>query len=283
MSISPPKRTLRAHRLAALLLVAALPFGGAQAARELLDEVRAHRGLPARDERLEREVAQQLQRADALAHPAFEEGLGRAPQIEIRVQLAAKAFDVAAMQLLLQHGALPNLPNRNGTTPTMAASGLGSNSIDTRGDYVTPLAGQHSRDALAVMLAASAALAQDPARAERVETWPDGKVTTQQWSWNYKQPREDPPPTTTTTRPVGPVFGAPVDAGLLVYGSPGWQLIDLDTGARLPLFVQARRQGLARGQHYAQAREVHMLEAFVLQQVVDHGRHTCQKRRTMPR
>ena len=33
MSISPPKRTLRAHRLAALLLVAALPFGGAQAAQ----------------------------------------------------------------------------------------------------------------------------------------------------------------------------------------------------------------------------------------------------------
>jgi ankyrin repeat protein len=66
---------------------------------------------------------------------------------------AAKAFDVAAMQLLLQHGALPNLPNRNGTTPTMAAAGLGSNSIDTRGDYATPLAGQHSREALAVMLA----------------------------------------------------------------------------------------------------------------------------------
>jgi vancomycin resistance protein YoaR len=35
----------------------------------------------------------------------------------------------------------------------------------------------------------------------RVMTWPDGKVTTQQWSWNYKQPREDPPPTTTTTKP----------------------------------------------------------------------------------
>ena len=66
---------------------------------------------------------------------------------------AAKAFDVPAMQLLLQHGAHPNLPNRNGTTPTMAAAGLGSTSIDTRGDYATPLAGQMSRAALEVMLA----------------------------------------------------------------------------------------------------------------------------------
>jgi hypothetical protein len=35
----------------------------------------------------------------------------------------------------------------------MAAAGLGSNSIDTRGDYATPLAGQYSHEALAVMLA----------------------------------------------------------------------------------------------------------------------------------
>ncbi len=36
----------------------------------------------------------------------------------------------------------------------------------------------------------------------RVMTWPDGRVTRQSWTWNYKQPREDdPPPTTTTTAP----------------------------------------------------------------------------------
>ncbi len=34
----------------------------------------------------------------------------------------------------------------------------------------------------------------------RVMTWPDGRITTQDWTWFYKQPREDdPPPTTTTT------------------------------------------------------------------------------------
>ena len=91
---------------------------------------------------------------------------------------AAKAFDVAAMQLLLQHGALPNLPNRNGTTPTMAASGLGSNSIDTRGDYVTPLAGQHSRDALAVMLANGGDL---NARDNNGRTALHGAAS---WGWN---------------------------------------------------------------------------------------------------
>lgn len=66
---------------------------------------------------------------------------------------AAKAFDVPAMELLLKHGAHPNLPNRNGTTPTMAAAGLGSTNIDTRGDYATPLADQQSKAALALMLA----------------------------------------------------------------------------------------------------------------------------------
>jgi ankyrin repeat protein len=66
---------------------------------------------------------------------------------------AAKAFDVPAMALLLKNGAHPNLPNRNGTTPTMAAAGLGSTSIDTRGDYATPLAGQQSKAALEVLLA----------------------------------------------------------------------------------------------------------------------------------
>ncbi len=40
--------------------------------------------------------------------------------------------------------------------------------------------------------------------------------------------------TTTTTIPVGPVFGAPVGASLLVgmSGSARWTLLDLDTGAR---------------------------------------------------
>ncbi|MES2603616.1 MAG: ankyrin repeat domain-containing protein, partial [Pseudomonadota bacterium] len=74
-------------------------------------------------------------------------GIGATPLLR-----AAKAHDMPAMELLLAHGALPNLPNRNGTTPLMAAAGLGANSIDTRGDYTTPLAGQLSQQAMAVLL-----------------------------------------------------------------------------------------------------------------------------------
>ncbi len=75
-------------------------------------------------------------------------GIGATPLLR-----AAKAFDIPAMQLLLQHGAHANLPNRNGTTPTMAAAGLGSTSIDTRGDYATPLASVMAKAALELMLA----------------------------------------------------------------------------------------------------------------------------------
>ncbi len=50
---------------------------------------------------------------------------------------AAKAQDAPAIALLLQHGALPNLPNNQGITPTMAAAGLGSVDADTRGLYTT--------------------------------------------------------------------------------------------------------------------------------------------------
>ena len=50
---------------------------------------------------------------------------------------AAKAADVAAIRLLLAHGADPNLPNVQGVTPVMAAAGLGSNEIDTRGRFKT--------------------------------------------------------------------------------------------------------------------------------------------------
>jgi ankyrin repeat protein len=50
---------------------------------------------------------------------------------------AAKAGDAAAVKLLLEHGANPNLPNIQGVTPLMAAAGLGSNEIDTRGRFKT--------------------------------------------------------------------------------------------------------------------------------------------------
>jgi ankyrin repeat protein len=50
---------------------------------------------------------------------------------------AAKAGDLPAVKLLLAHGANPNLPNIYGTTPIMAAAGLSSNEIDTRGRFKT--------------------------------------------------------------------------------------------------------------------------------------------------
>jgi hypothetical protein len=48
---------------------------------------------------------------------------------------AAKAGDVEATRLLLEHGANPNLPNIQRITPVMAAAGLGSNEIDTHGRF----------------------------------------------------------------------------------------------------------------------------------------------------
>jgi uncharacterized protein len=66
---------------------------------------------------------------------------------------AAKAGDTAAIKLLLAHGASPSLPNSLGITPLMAAAGLGSDDIDTRGKYVTQ---QAAIDSIALLLAAGA-------------------------------------------------------------------------------------------------------------------------------
>ena len=50
---------------------------------------------------------------------------------------AAKAGDAAAIKLLLAHGANPNLPQFAGINAVMAAAGLGSTNIDTRGSLKT--------------------------------------------------------------------------------------------------------------------------------------------------
>ena len=51
---------------------------------------------------------------------------------------AAKAGDLPAMRLLLEHGADPKLgPTRSGITPLMAAAGLGTKEEDTTGRYKT--------------------------------------------------------------------------------------------------------------------------------------------------
>ena len=67
---------------------------------------------------------------------------------------AAKALDAPAIQLLLEHHALVNLPNIQGITPTMAAAGLGSVDADTRGVYTTPDVQEQSLASLKLLLAA---------------------------------------------------------------------------------------------------------------------------------
>jgi ankyrin repeat protein len=48
---------------------------------------------------------------------------------------AAKAGDLPAIQLLLAHGANVELPTATGISPLLAASGVGSSALDTRGRY----------------------------------------------------------------------------------------------------------------------------------------------------
>jgi ankyrin repeat protein len=65
---------------------------------------------------------------------------------------AAKALDAPAIERLLKKGALPNLPNILGTTPVMAAAGLGSVDADTRGVFTTEDTPQRSVAALKLLL-----------------------------------------------------------------------------------------------------------------------------------
>jgi ankyrin repeat protein len=50
---------------------------------------------------------------------------------------AARGGDVEATELLLKHGALVDLPNEDGITPLMVASGYRASSVDTRGKFRT--------------------------------------------------------------------------------------------------------------------------------------------------
>jgi ankyrin repeat protein len=66
---------------------------------------------------------------------------------------AAKAQDAPAIKLLLEHGAIVDLPNSQGMTPTLAASGMGSTDADTRGNYTTPDIQDRSIASLELLLA----------------------------------------------------------------------------------------------------------------------------------
>jgi ankyrin repeat protein len=50
---------------------------------------------------------------------------------------AAKAGDTDAIRVLLAHHALPDLTNNSDVTPLMAAAGVGTSGVDTRGKYKT--------------------------------------------------------------------------------------------------------------------------------------------------
>jgi ankyrin repeat protein len=75
---------------------------------------------------------------------------------------AAKTFDTAAIELLIEHGANVDLPNDGGVTPVMAAAGVGSVECDARGygpgipHYLAPDTEEKSIAALKLLLDAGA-------------------------------------------------------------------------------------------------------------------------------
>jgi ankyrin repeat protein len=77
---------------------------------------------------------------------------------------AAKTFDTAAIELLIEHGANVDLPNDGGITPVMAAAGVGSVECDARGygpgipHYLAPGTEAQSIAALKLLLDAGANL-----------------------------------------------------------------------------------------------------------------------------
>ena len=66
---------------------------------------------------------------------------------------AAKGLDAPAIKLLLEHGAIVDLPNNQGMTPTLAASGMGSTDADTRGYFTTSDVQDRSIASLELLLA----------------------------------------------------------------------------------------------------------------------------------
>jgi ankyrin repeat protein len=92
---------------------------------------------------------------------------------------AAKALDAPAIALLLKHGALPNLPNNQDITPTMAAAGLGSVDADTRGFYTTADVQKRSIESLELLLAAGGEI--NAAGGRRMQTPLQAAAF---WGWN---------------------------------------------------------------------------------------------------
>lgn len=92
---------------------------------------------------------------------------------------ASKALDAPAIKLLLDHGAIIDLPNTQGWTPTVAAAGAGSVDADTRGYYTTSDVQERSIASLDLLLAHGGAL---NGRAGRLGQTPlEGAAF---WGWN---------------------------------------------------------------------------------------------------
>jgi uncharacterized protein len=92
---------------------------------------------------------------------------------------AAKAQDAASIKLLLEHGAMVDLPNSQGMTPTVAASGMGSVDADTRGSYYAADIQERAIASLDLLLAHGGEL---NGRAGRLQQTPlQGAAF---WGWN---------------------------------------------------------------------------------------------------
>jgi uncharacterized protein len=92
---------------------------------------------------------------------------------------AAKAQDAAAIKLLLEHGAIVDLPNNQGMTPTAAAAGVGSVDADTRGFYYASDTQDRAIASLDLLLAHGGEL---NGRAGRLEQAPLHGAAF--WGWN---------------------------------------------------------------------------------------------------
>lgn len=88
---------------------------------------------------------------------------------------AAKAGDVASVRVLLAYHAMVNLPNSLGITPLMAAAGVGSTTIDTRGRF------RNEDQCLAVAKLLVAAGADVNATRDNGQTALHGAAL---WGWN---------------------------------------------------------------------------------------------------
>jgi ankyrin repeat protein len=100
-------------------------------------------------------------------------GVGTTPLLR-----AAKAQDAPAIKLLLEHGALIDLPNNQGMVPILAAAGIGSQERDSRGNYRAADIQEHAIESLELLLQHGAQVNIPAGRQQQVPL--DGAA---QWGW----------------------------------------------------------------------------------------------------